>query len=202
VRDLIRFKDPVGYQYEIFYGQKFDPGSYRPGRRHGGFITEGSGFGHVVVITPEFGDELEDFLLRVMGLVWYGFGAGKGKTCFFRAKRNDKTSHDIGYGHAPGRMGIQHIGLLTTGIREVGETWDLVNQHQIPIQMTLGQHTQDPHFSFYHFCPSGFAVETIAQFRPWPGDPFELNPEKLSMWGHELVGPILGTTVRTPEEVR
>ena len=30
---------------------------------------------------------------------------------------------------------------------------------------------------------------------------FELNPEKLSTWGHEVVGPILGPSVRTPEEL-
>ena len=50
--------------------------------------------------------------------------------------------------------------------------------------------------------PSGFACEVIAETHPWPGDPFELNPEKLSMWGHHLVGPILGTTVRPAEDLR
>ena len=75
-------------------------------------------------------------------------------------------------------------------------------QRQLQVQMTLGMHTQDPHFSFYHFTPSGFAVETIAEVVPWPGDAFELNPEKLSMWGHELVGPILGTSIHPVEELR
>ncbi|MNF01917.1 2,2',3-trihydroxybiphenyl dioxygenase [compost metagenome] len=93
------------------------------------------------------------------------------------------------------------MGLLTGDLRDVGETWDIVNKRGIPVQMTLGQHTQDPHFSFYHFSPSGFAVEVIAETHPWPGDPFELNAERLSYWGHEMVGPILGTTVRTPEEL-
>ena len=36
---------------------------------------------------------------------------------------------------------------------------------------------------------------------PWHGDPFELNPEKMSTWGHEIVGPILGPSVKTPEEL-
>ncbi len=202
VRELARFKDPVGYQHELFYGQKGEPGSFVPGRRHGGFITDERGLGHLVVITPEYTDELEHFLLKVMGFHWYGFGAGKGRTGFFRAKLNTKTSHDIGYGHAPGRMGIQHIGLFVREIRDVGETYDLVKRAQLPMLMTLGQHTQDPHLSFYHFTPSGFAVETIAEHKPWPGDPFELNPERLSYWGHELVGPILGPSVRSAEELR
>jgi 2,3-dihydroxybiphenyl 1,2-dioxygenase len=201
VREVARFKDPIGFQYELFYGQKFDPGSFVPGRRHGGYSTSERGFGHLVVITPDYTEELENFLLKVMGFHWYGFGAGKGRTGFFRAKLNDKTSHDIGYGHGPGRMGIQHVGLFVKSVRDVGETYDLVKQRQIQMQMTLGQHTQDPHLSFYHFSPSGFAVETIAELEPWPGDAFELNPERLSIWGHELVGPILGPSVRAPEEL-
>jgi hypothetical protein len=173
-----------------------------PGRPHGGYITQERGFGHLVVITPDYTDELEHFLLKVMGFSWYGFGAGKGRTGFFRAKLNNKTSHDIGYGHGPGRMGIQHVGLFVKSVRDVGETYDLVKARQIQLQMTLGQHTQDPHLSFYHFSPSGFAVETICELEPWPGDPFEINPERLSSWGHEQVGPILGPSVRTPEELR
>lgn len=201
VREVVRFKDPTGYQHELFYGQKWSPGSFVPGRIHTGFKTEGRGFGHVVLMTPDFSPELEHFLLEVMGMHWYGWGAGKGKTGFFRCKLNDLTSHDIGYGHAPGRMGIQHIGIFVNSIRDVGETYDLVKKHEMPMMMTLGQHTQDPHMSFYHFGPSGFAFETIAEYEPWPGDPYELNPEKLSVWGHELVGPIIGPSVKTPEEL-
>jgi 2,3-dihydroxybiphenyl 1,2-dioxygenase len=202
VREVVRFKDPVGFQHELFYGQKSDPRSFVPGRPHGGFITEERGFGHVVVITPEYTEELENFLFNVMGFSWYGSGAGKGRTGFYRTKLNNKTSHDIGYGFGAGRMGIQHMALFVRSVRDVGETYDLVKQRQLQMQMTLGQHTQDPHLSFYHFSPSGFAVETITELEPWPGDPFEINPERLSFWGHELVGPILGPSVRTPEELR
>jgi hypothetical protein len=69
------------------------------------------------------------------------------------------------------------------------------------MMMTLGQHTQDPHMSFYHFNPSGFAFETITELEPWQGDPFELNPETMSTWGHEIVGPIVGPSVQAPEQV-
>jgi 2,3-dihydroxybiphenyl 1,2-dioxygenase len=201
VRELIRFRDPVGYQHELFYGQKWTPRSFLPGRPHGGFLANERGAGHVVVITPEYTDELEDFLTRIMGFHWYGAGAGKGRTGFFRSKLNQHTSHDIAYGHGVGRMGVQHVGLFVNSIRDVGETYDIVKKRELPMMMTLGQHTQDPHLSFYHFTPSGFAFETIAEIEPWQGDPFELNPESLSLWGHEMVGPILGPSVKTPEEV-
>lgn len=202
VKELIRFLDPVGYRHELFYAQKWSPRSFVPGRPHGGFIADERGLGHVVLITPEYTPALEHFLINVMGFHWYGAGAGKGRTGFFRSRLNHFTSHDIAYGHGPGRMGIQHIGVFVRAVRDVGETWDIVNKRKLPLMMTLGQHTQDPHLSFYHFSPSGFAFECIAEIEPWQGDPFELNPEQLSIWGHEMVGPILGPSVKTPEEVR
>lgn len=201
VKELIRFRDPAGYQHELFYAQKWTPRSFVAGRPHGGFICDDRGVGHIVLITPEFGPELERFLLEIMEFNWYGWGAGKGKTGFFRSKLNTQTSHDIAFGFAPGRMGVQHVGLFVNAVRDVGETFDIVKQQELPLMMTLGQHTQDPHMSFYHFNPSGFAFETIAELEPWHGDPFELNPEKMSTWGHEIVGPILGPSVKTPEEL-
>ena len=201
VKELIRFRDPAGYQHELFYAQKWTPRSFVAGRPHGGFICDDRGVGHIVLIPPEFGLELERFLLEIMEFNWYGWGAGKGKTGFFRSKLNTQTSHDIAFGFAPGRMGVQHVGLFVNAVRDVGETFDIVKQQELPLMMTLGQHTQDPHMSFYHFNPSGFAFETIAELEPWHGDPFELNPEKMSTWGHEIVGPILGPSVKTPEEL-
>ena len=201
VKELIRFRDPAGYQHELFYAQKWTPRSFVAGRPHGGFICDDRGVGHIVLITPEFGPELERFLLEIMEFNWYGWGAGKGKTGFFRSKLNTQTSHDIAFGFAPGRMGVQHVGLFVNAVRDVGETFDIVKQQELPLMMTLGQHTQDPHMSFYHFNPSGFAFETIAELEPWHGDPFELNPEKMGTWGHEIVGPILGPSVKTPEEL-
>ncbi|GAA7766945.1 aromatic ring-opening dioxygenase LigA [Cupriavidus sp. SHE] len=202
VRDVFRFRDPIGYQHELFYGQKWMPRSFIPGRPHGGFVAGERGLGHLVVITPEFPPELEHFLTEVMGFHYYGAGAGKGKTAFYRSRLNESTSHDIAYGHGPGKMGIQHVGLFVKTLRDVGETYDIVRQRKLPMMMTLGQHTQDPHVSFYHFSPGGFAIEVITELEPWHPDGFELNPEQLSTWGHELVGPILGPSVRAPEEVQ
>lgn len=201
VKELVRFRDPVGYQHELFYAQKWMPRSFQPGRPHGGFACGQRGVGHVVVITPEYTPELEHFLTGIMGMRYYGAGAGKGKTGFFRAKLNTQTSHDIAYGFGPGKAGVQHVGITVNSVRDVGETYDLVRKKGLQMMMTLGQHVQDPHMSFYHFTPSGFAIECIAELEPWHDDGYELNPEKLSTWGHELVGPILGTSVRTPEEI-
>lgn len=201
VKALIRFRDPVGYQHELFYAQKWMPRSFQPGRPHGGFVADERGVGHVVLITPELSPALIAFYTHTMGFHWYGSGAGKGTTGFFRSKLNNQTSHDIAYGQAPGKAGVQHIGLFVKQLRDLGETYDIVRQRQLPMQMTLGQHTQDPHISFYHFTPSGFAIELICEMAPWHHDGFELNPEKLSVWGHEMVGPLLGSSVRDAAEL-
>lgn len=200
VKELVRFRDPVGYQHELFYAQKWTPQSFVPPRRHGGFVADHRGLGHLVLITPTYDAAMERFWTELMGFHWYGSGAGKGRTGFFRAKLNEHTSHDIAFGHGPGKMGVQHVGLFVKSVRDVGETYDLVKKRKLPMMMTLGQHSQDPHMSFYHFNPSGFAFETIVELEPWHNDGFELNPESLSTWGHEVVGPILGPSVRTPEE--
>jgi 2,3-dihydroxybiphenyl 1,2-dioxygenase len=201
VRELIRFKDPVGFQHELFYGQKFTPESFLPSRPHAGFLTAERGMCHLVVITPEYTDALEDFLTRIMGFRWYGSGAGKGRTGFFRSKLNDCTSHDIAYGHGAGMRGIQHVGMYLKTMRDLGQTYDRVQQRQIPMMMTLGQHTQDPHVSFYHYSPGGFAIESIWEMHSWVPELFEPNPETLSAWGHQLVGPILGPSVKKLSEI-
>jgi 2,3-dihydroxybiphenyl 1,2-dioxygenase len=195
VRELIRFKDPAGFQHELFYGQKFMPRSFVPSRPHAGFQTFERGFCHVVLITPEYTDELENFLINIMGFRWFGSGAGKGRTGFFRSKLNEKTSHDIAYGFGPGLRGIQHIGLFVKTMGDLGQTYDIVQERQLQMMMTLGQHSQDPHISFYHFSPSGFGIEPIWEMEPWKPELFEPNPEKLSIWGHQQVGPILGPSV-------
>ena len=201
VRELVRFRCPTGYQHELFYAQKWTPGSFVPGRStHSGFVAGKRGVGHIVLMTPEYNDELENFWLDLMGFHWYGAGAGKGRTGFFRSKLNNQTSHDIAFGHAPGRKGVQHVGLFVNSLRDVGETYDLVKSRGLQMLMTLGQHCQDPHVSFYHYSPSGFAIEYIHEQEPWNHDGFELNPEKLSVWGHEMVGPLLGPSVMPAEQ--
>ena len=63
--------------------------------------------------------------------------------------------------------------------------------------MTMGRHTQDPVVSFYHFTPSSFIIEYLTEGEKMPHDSFyEVNPEKLSVWGHKRVGPPLPTTVQ------
>src|SRR5690606_38472110 len=199
VRRLARFRCPAADRRGLGHAEKWTPRSFVPGRPRGGFSAGERGGGHMVLMTPDYGPELEAFFIDLMGFHWYGAGAGKGRTGFFRAKLNDKTSHDIAFGHAPGMKGVQHIGLFVRSLRDLGETYDIVRKRELPMQMNIGQYSHDPHASFYRFSPSVFPVEWTHELLRWHHDGFELNPEHLSVRSHERVAPILGPSVMPVE---
>ena len=200
VHAVARFLDPVGYQHEIFYGQQFHPNSFVPGRPHAGFVAEELGVGHIVLVVPSMPPELHSFCMDVMGFNWFGYGAnGPGWGGFYRAKLNPR-SHNIAYGVVPGRFGVHHIGLEAKKLDDVGIAYDLVQERNLPLQVTLGRHTQDPVVSFYSFTPSKFVIEYLTEGAIMPEETFcEVNPQKLSVWGHKTVGPPLPETVAPVE---
>jgi 2,3-dihydroxybiphenyl 1,2-dioxygenase len=198
VREVASFTDPSGYRHELVYGQKFDPGSFIPGRPHRGFIAGRDGVGHVVMLAPA-AEGLDHFWQDIMGFEWFGAGAGGvGSTRgggFFRAKLNGLT-HNLGILPAPGMTGIHHIGIPVKSVDDVGIAYDLCKERDVPIHRLIGRHTQDPVISFYTFTPSGFIIEYLSPVVDNDVDAFyETNPEKLSVWGHEIVGPMMPSTI-------
>lgn len=57
----------------------------------------------------------------------------------------------------PKRM--HHFMLQLERLDDVGATYELCQDEKIPLEMTLGRHTNDNMLSFYMKTPSGFAVE-------------------------------------------
>lgn len=199
VMELARFKDPAGYQNEIFYGQKYQLHSFLPGRPHGGFEAELNGVGHLVLIMPSYPADLDDFLTGVMGfrLFGHGYNGKRGQIGFWAGKLNS-TSHNIAYGVIPGHFGIHHIGIGVHDLDDVGIAQDRAMERGAHIYNTLGRHTQDPVYSVYMGTPSGFAVEYLTGGITTGGSPVfnEINAEHLSVWGHKAVSPGLPKTVR------
>jgi hypothetical protein len=74
VRGMASFDDPAEFRHEIFYGQRFSPSSFLPGRAISGFVADELGVGHVVVVVPELTQELHDFALNVLGMSFFGGG--------------------------------------------------------------------------------------------------------------------------------
>jgi 2,3-dihydroxybiphenyl 1,2-dioxygenase len=196
VREVAQFTDPAGYPHELVYGQLYDPGSFVPGRQHHGFVAGRDGVGHIVLVVPDFPESLDRFWQDVMGFEWFGSGIGAARAGFYRAKLNGLT-HNLGIVQAPGMFGFHHIGMPVRNVDDVGIALDLCKQRDVPLQKLLGRHTQDPVISFYLFTPTGFIIEYLSPVVDNDVDAFyETNPEKLSVWGHEVVGPPLPATVQ------
>ncbi|WP_404477584.1 VOC family protein [Novosphingobium sp. BL-52-GroH] len=198
VREVARFKDPAGYQHEIFYGQRWHPDSFTsPRRGHKGFAAGPDGLGHVVLISPQPLEVIDEFFIGILGFEWFGYGFGGTNMTFLRTPLNGR-SHSIAYAYVPGHKGLQHLGLAFNALDDVGITQDRVIERELKMQMTLGRHTNDPIISFYHFTPGQFPVECLWEEHPWieANVGFEVNPTALSTWGHKVVGPMVGTTVR------
>jgi 2,3-dihydroxybiphenyl 1,2-dioxygenase len=54
---------------------------------------------------------------------------------------------------------LHHFMLQVNALDDVGSTYYLCQDHNVPIVMSLGKHTNDHMVSFYLRTPSGFAVE-------------------------------------------
>ena len=196
---VAQFTDPAGFQHELFYGQQFHPGSFVPGRPMAGFVAEELGIGHIVLVVPRPMPELETFCEDVLGFKWFGHGARKGLGCFYRSKLNPR-SHNIAYLTIPGHVGIHHIGIEVKALDDLGIAYDLTQEREIPLFMTMGRHTQDPVISFYTYTPTNSMIEYM-----WGGALvedatfLEKAPERVSVWGHKTVVSTLPATVHAVE---
>lgn len=187
VHGVAQFVAPDGFNHELYYGHGFMTHSYRPGRPCGGFVAEGSGLGHVVLIVPELTPEITRFNREVLGFDWFGYGMYKGRAEFYRPKLQRRT-HSIAYIGVPGLHGMDHIGLELKELDDVGIAYDLVQERGLPIHMTMGRHTQDPCISFYSYTPTGGKIEYIWGGAEYPQEEFfETKAERLSVWGHKVV---------------
>lgn len=156
VRELIRFTDPAGFTHELFYGQLVEPGTFRAGRAMSGFVTGDQGFGHVVLFVPDLATSL-DFYCDVMGFrVSDEIDFHGGRLMFLHV---NPRHHSLAIAATPGMRGVHHLMLQVGEMDDVGTAYDLCQDRNIPISMTLGRHTNDEMFSFYVRSPSGFDIE-------------------------------------------
>lgn len=190
VLGLARFPDPAGYVHEVFYGPTVIANSFLPGKPMGGFVAEGYGVGHVVVVVPELTSELEEFATDVLGFELFG-GApaamgqhGGPKPRFYRCNRR---THCFAYIGIPGMRGVQHMCIEANRLDDVGRAYDLVQERNLPITLSLGRHTMDTLVSFYMRSPSGFDIEFGAGGELLGDDFVQVNPSHSEVWGHKPV---------------
>jgi biphenyl-2,3-diol 1,2-dioxygenase len=163
VAGLIKFADPSGIASEIFYGPlvTFDKPFQSP-RPLSGFKTGGQGLGHFVIAVDDFDRSLafyRDVLgMRISDFVKFSPAPNvKLNVAFFHCNPRHHSLAFWAMPQAPKRL--HHFMLQLNSLDDVGSTYYLCQDQQVPITMNLGKHTNDHMVSFYLRTPSGFAVE-------------------------------------------
>ena len=157
VSALIRFSDPWGHTHEVFTGafHDFDSPFVSPAGVSG-FVTE-NGMGHLLLGVPDC-NAAEEFFTTALGLRTtdrMDMGGGH-RAVFLRAS---PRHHSLAFTDVLPEPGLHHLMLETRTLEDVGRAWDRVQDARVPIQMTLGQHANDPLVSFYVATPGGFGLE-------------------------------------------
>lgn len=160
---LIKFHDPSGIASEVFYGPlvTFDK-PFQSSRPISGFKTGEQGLGHFVVFMEDLDRSLH-FYRDVLGMRisdFVRFTPTPGVTLKIAFLHCNPRHHSLAFAampQAPKRL--HHFMLQLTSLDDVGSTYYLCQNQQVPITMNLGKHTNDHMVSFYLRTPSGFAVE-------------------------------------------
>lgn len=159
VRDLVRFKDPEGFQMELAHGPLLveDPVHY--GRAISGFYAEDQGLGHVVLCTKD-SDKLTKFYQDALDFRISDYIVFPETTAIFlhcNPRHHSLALFNEGLGSKPGTL--NHVLVQMKSMDDVGRAYDLCKANDIPIVLGLGKHTNDEMFSFYLITPTGFAIE-------------------------------------------
>ena len=68
----------------------------------------------------------------------------------------------------------------------MGQAYDLLDEYDVPLTLSLGRHTNDKTFSFYCATPSLFNVELGYDGIEVTGDWVPQVYERTAIWGHHL----------------
>lgn len=184
VDQLIAFEDPWGNRHEVVWGQLARPATFSPNAHVSGFVTGEQGLGHFVLFVPDL-EVGHRFFTETLG----GFSMsdkiivpGALKAWFYHC---NTRHHTLALGEAPpGITGFHHMMFQVANINDVGQAWDKVQSEGVPIQATLGRHTNDQMLSFYIHTPSSFVLEYGAEAVTIGEDWTTRLYEATQIWGH------------------
>jgi len=185
VTGFAKFVDPGGAPVELFYGPILD---HVPVRTPYGnnFVTGPGGMGHVVYGSPN-GREAADFYLDVLGFLERNTMSTPLGTMWFMSP--NERHHSLGILHSEMPFQLFHVFFEVGSIDDLGLALDRIRQASVPLQQTLGRHTNDRMISFYVYSPDFSAVELgwggpLAQ----PEEPTYAITQG-AFWGHEFLPP-------------
>jgi extradiol dioxygenase len=185
VRGLIKVNDPNGVTLHLFYGPYCDyRDSFRSPRDISGFLTGSLGLGHVVVFSKDV-EASVSFYQDLLGFRVSDWFDGSLKAAFMRC---NARHHSVAIFQVEHRRKLQHFMLELQSLDDVGKTYDLVMEREIPLMLSLGRHNVDQMVSFYMNSPAGVAVEY-----GWGGLHVDeatwqtKTQPSPSIWGHKLL---------------
>ncbi len=156
----------------------------------GGFLTDGVGFGHVVLVTTNF-EESVRFVTEGLGMVrsdWLEFELAPGLPLLVWFFHCNARHHTIALAKPPFDLPqtLHHVMFETQDRDDVGFAFDRAHAAGVPIANGLGVHDNDRMFSCYLESPAGFQVEIGHGARTvgadWDDD---RRYDRVSLWGHQ-----------------
>jgi extradiol dioxygenase len=194
---LAWFVDPFGFRHELTCGAH-QSASFVAGRPISGFVTGEQGLGHAVLIVPDL-PAAETFYADVLGFVPSDSIESGVSLRFFHCPGHAARHHTIALAGVAGMVGIHHLMLEVADLDDVGTAYDLVNERELTVVMSLGRHTNDHMTSFYVRTPSGFEIEYGTGGRLIDDDTWQTGSYTAqSRWGHKppAAGPVLPAIIR------
>lgn len=157
VNRILVFTDPWGFRHEVTWGRTAQRSTFRPGRAISGFVTGGQGLGHLLLLMPDIEEGHRFFTRLGFRLSDKIIVPGKLNARFYHC---NARHHTLALGQCPpGVAGLNHVMLQVGSLDDVGTGYEIAREMGVPITLTLGRHTNDQQFSFYHSTPSSFHVE-------------------------------------------
>ena len=184
VLGLIKVKDPGGNNLELFFGQRSGK-PFMPSRVMVDSFTTGDdlGLGHVVLICSQLEASLEFYANLGFRTSERIFMDPPGVFAHFL--HCNKRQHSLAMIPGPADF-VHHFMVETNSMLDVGTAYDTALDMELPMVMTMGQHTNDMMTSFYTQTPGGFAMEygtggiLIDDSDSWQVKEFD----EISFWGH------------------
>jgi len=188
VRELISFRDAEGFRHEIYWGQLVAEKPFRPSRSSAGFVTGYQGLGHVVLAAADrpglvaFFQQIFDFKLSDT-ITLHGVDI-----TFLRCNSRHHTLAIMGAGLGVAAGEMHHVLFEFKELNDVGRAYDLAQEKQVPLILTLGRHVNDHMVSFYFKSPSSVGIEVGYGARIVDDDTWvPAHYDYAGLWGHKLV---------------
>ena len=168
VLEIMKLQDPDGTPIEIFHGPHVQFAKpFHSGRgMHGRFKTGAGGLGHCILRERD-GDAAYRFYraLGMRGSVEYKIRIGDFTLAPVFMHCNERD-HTVAFGIGGHDKRLNHLMIEVDNFDDVGLTHDIVRRARIPVNITLGKHSNDHMYSLYFQTPSGWMLEYGYGARP------------------------------------